>query len=128
MEKSTTDVFMSIEAEEANKIACGRRSHQYRNYALPPTVERIWLYSKFPMNLFEYVICISHDGTIPSDSNGRLRYAYKIHQVWMLRRPVGIEQAISMGILARAPAKYTWVPKSFLQERPYNTQFHLRQR
>lgn len=119
---------MSIEPEGANEIARGRKSHEYRDYPLPATVERIWLYSKSPMKLIEYVICISHNDAEPVELNGQLRYGYEIHQVWMLRRPIGILEAISMDALSRAPGKYSWVPKNFLESIPYKRQYHLRQR
>ncbi|CAI7633788.1 unnamed protein product [Penicillium bialowiezense] len=103
VEKSSTDVFMSIESEDANEIARGRRSHEHRSYPLPETVERIWLYSKAPANAIEYVICISHEDAEPIAPDENHRYSYKINQVWMLRRPVGIQQALAMGALTRAP-------------------------
>ena len=126
--KSTADIFMGVEADDANEIARGKRSHEYRHYPLPKTVERIWLYSKAPMKLIEYVICISHNNAEPVGIDGQLRYGYEIHQVWMLRRPIGILQAISMGALSRAPGKYSWVPKSFLESVPYKKQYHLKQK
>lgn len=126
--KSITDVFMSIEAKDADNIARGRRSHEYRKYELPKTVERIWLYSKHPMNVVEYVICISHEDAEPVAAETQQQYGYRIHQVWMLRRPIGMRELIYVGALTRAPAKYTWVPNSFLVEWPYNKQYYLRQK
>ena len=126
--KSITDVFMSIEAEDADEIARGRRSHDYRQYELPKTVERIWLYSKHPMNVIEYVICISHEDAEPLAAEAEQRYGYKIHQVWMLRRPLGLCELKAIGALARAPARYSWVSNSFLAQWPYNKQYYLRQK
>jgi hypothetical protein len=127
-QKSTTDVFMGIEAEDANEIARGKRTHEYRNHPLPTTVERIWLYSKAPMKLIEYVLSIAHNDTEPVQINGELRYAYEIHQVWMLRRPIGILEASQMGALTRAPGKYSWVPNNFLEAILYQKQYHLKQK
>ncbi|KAK9851402.1 hypothetical protein MYU51_009671 [Penicillium brevicompactum] len=128
VEKSTTDVFMSIDSEDANEIARGRRSHEHRSYPLPESIERIWLYSKSPVNAIEYVICISHEDSEPIAPDENHRYSYKINQVWMLRHPVGIRHAVAIGALARAPGKYCWVPMSFLKKRPYDKQYHLRQK
>jgi hypothetical protein len=126
-EKSTTDVFLAIDPHDANDIARGKRSHEYRNHPLPAAVERIWLYSKSPMRLIEYVLTIKHKDSDPVEVDGQLRYGYQIHQVWMLRRPIGIFEARQMGALTRAPGKYAWVPKRFLETIPYNKQYHLQQ-
>lgn len=122
--KSTTDVFMSIPPEDAPEIGRGRKTNVFRSYPLPPTVRRIWLYTIAPLQAVEYVVCISHD---EAESNtGNTKYTYKTRQVWMLRHPIYLHQAISRGIFKAPPRKYCWATESFLDSCRFYRQYPIR--
>ncbi|CAI7632637.1 unnamed protein product [Penicillium glandicola] len=108
--KSTTDIFMSISPEDALEIARGRKAHVNRTYALPSTVRRIWFYTTAPLQLIDK----------------QSTYSYKIRQVWMLKHPIYLHQAISRGILKAPPRKYCWATESFLDSCPFYRQYPVR--
>ncbi|KAJ5952744.1 uncharacterized protein N7479_011157 [Penicillium vulpinum] len=124
--KSTTDIFMSISPEDALEIARGRRTNVYRSYPLPATVRRIWLYTTAPLQLIEYVVCISHNEAVSNTDTKQPTYDYKIRQVWMLKQPIYLHQAISRGILKAPPRKYCWATESFLDSCHFYRQWPVR--
>ncbi|KAJ5457940.1 hypothetical protein N7475_009328 [Penicillium sp. IBT 31633x] len=125
MQKSNTDVFMSIKPAEVNAILRGSKTHVCRSYPLPATVRRIWLYTTAPIQLIEYIICISHEEVEANTDGKPSSYGYQVLQLWMLKHPIPLEEAISSGILSAAPRRYCWVAESFLQSRPYYRQYPL---
>ena len=124
--KSTTDVFMSIPPEDALEIARGRKTNVYRSYPLPATVRRIWFYTTAPLQYIEYVVCISQDGAGSNTGSKQFIYGYKIRQVWMLKQPIYLHQAISRGILKAPPRKYCWATESFLDSCPFYRHYPVR--
>ena len=138
MAKSSSDIFMSIKPEHMRNIASGVKNHEYRGYLLPSSVRRIWFYTTAPVKQIEYVARISPGkvpGQVPEDGGignadfnaGRKqsKYGYEILQLWRLRQPISLEQAIATGSLKGAPQKYCWVPDSLLQSYPLDQQDQL---
>ncbi|KAJ5558448.1 hypothetical protein N7535_008659 [Penicillium sp. DV-2018c] len=126
-EKSSTDIFMSINPKAVNDIARGKKTHVHRNYPLPSTVRRIWFYTTTPMHMIEYVVCISHDVQSTVNVDGKhSTYRYQIQQVWMLKRVIGLREAVARGIFKAAPRKYCWATEEFLESRPFGRQYPLR--
>ncbi|KAJ5200555.1 hypothetical protein N7472_005759 [Penicillium cf. griseofulvum] len=73
--KSTTDVFMSIPAEDGLEIARGRKTSVCRSYSLPPTVRRIWLYTIAPLQVIELSRAVY--SKLPRESTaGRLKISW----------------------------------------------------
>ncbi|KAJ5497322.1 hypothetical protein N7463_009309 [Penicillium fimorum] len=124
--KSITDVFMCIPPKDALEVARGRKTNVYRSYPLPATVRRIWFYTTTPLQYIEYVVCISHNEAESNTDNKPLKYAYKILQIWMLKRPIYLHQAIARGIFKAPPRKYCWATESFLDSCPFYRQYLVR--
>ncbi|KAJ5178399.1 uncharacterized protein N7500_001098 [Penicillium coprophilum] len=124
--KSTTDIFMSIPPEDALEVGRGRKTNVYRSYPLPATVRRIWFYTTAPLQYIEYVVCISHNETETNTNTKQPTYAYKILQVWMLKHPIYLHQAISRGLFKAPPRKYCWATESFLDSCPFYWQYPVR--
>jgi hypothetical protein len=129
---------MSIKPEHMSNIASGAKNHEYRDYLLPSKVCRIWFYTTAPVKRLEYVARISAGktpGEVPNDGGignadfnaGRKKskYGYEIIELWMLKEPISLEQAISTNILKGAPQKYCWVPVSLIKSRLLDKQHQL---
>lgn len=124
--KSTTDVFMSILPEDALEIGRSRKTTVSRSYPLPATVRRIWFYTTSPLQYIEYVVCISYNEAESNTSNKQPTYSYNLRQVWMLKQPIYLHQAIERGILKAPPRKYCWATESFLESCPFYEQYRVR--
>lgn len=133
-----TDIFMSIKPEHINNIATCAKNHEYRRYILPSSVRRIWFYTTAPFSRVEYVARISRGkvpGEVPEDGGignedfnaGRKlsKYGYEILDLWKLKEPITLKQAISKGYMNGPPQKYCWVPRSLLENCPLDRQDHL---
>ncbi|KAJ5894529.1 hypothetical protein N7495_006220 [Penicillium taxi] len=136
--KSTSDIFMSIKPEHMKNIASGAKNHEYRGYLLPSKVHRIWFYTTAPVKRLEYVARISAGktpGKVPEnggignvDFNAGLKeskFGYEIIELWSLKNPISLQQAISTKILKGPPQKYCWVPASLIRSLPLNTQHQI---
>jgi predicted transcriptional regulator len=135
MTKSNTDILMSIKSEHMQNIASGAKNHEYRGYLLPQRIRRIWFYTTSPVQKIVYVAQISL-GKVPGEvpENGGIgntefneakkksTYAYEIVQLWMLKQPITLQQAIARKYLKGAPQKYCWVPLSLVGDYPLNKQ------
>ncbi|KAF3390943.1 hypothetical protein DPV78_010924 [Talaromyces pinophilus] len=133
-----TDIFMSIKPEHINNIATCAKNHEYRRYILPSSVRRIWFYTTAPFSRVEYVARISR-GKVPGEvpENGGIgnadfnagrklsKYGYEILDLWKLKEPITLKQAISKGYMKGPPQKYCWVPGSLLEGCPLDRQDHL---
>ncbi|PGH06875.1 hypothetical protein GX51_02120 [Blastomyces parvus] len=132
------DIFMSIKPEHIDNIATRAKNHEYRRYLLPSSVRRIWFYTTRPVSRIEYVAHISRGkvpGQVPEDGGignadfnaGKKvsKYAYEILDLWRLRQPISLNQAISNGFLKGPPQKYCWVPVALLDSCPMEEQEHI---
>lgn len=117
--KSITDIFMSILPEDALEIGRGMKTTVSRSYPLPASIRRIWFYTTSPLQYIEYVVCISYNEAECNTSNKQPIYSYKFRQVWMLKKPIYLHQAIERGILKAPPRKYCWATERFLESCPF---------
>ncbi|KAL2841160.1 hypothetical protein BJY01DRAFT_257158 [Aspergillus pseudoustus] len=128
---SKEDILMSIKPEHMRNIAAGTKNHEYRRYLLPSSVRRIWLYTTAPASRIEYVARISRgktpgqvveDGGLGNEdfNAGRKvsKFAYEILELWRLREPISLKEAVEKGFLKGAPQKYCWAPVALLEGYP----------
>lgn len=124
-----SDVILSIHPEQAEQIAEGVKTHEFRNYRIPQTVGRIWIYVTRPMCELMYMAPISpakQPGEISLDDPGvgnkefnegtGMKFAYELKQVYELNNPVSLARMKKNGWVEEAPAKYVYVPPAVLGE------------
>ncbi|KAL1881294.1 hypothetical protein Daus18300_001147 [Diaporthe australafricana] len=124
-----SDIIVSIHPEQAEEIAEGIKTHEFRNYRIPQTVGRIWIYITRPVCALKYMATISGaktPGEIASDDPGvgneafnegkGLKFAYELKQVYQLNNPVSLTRMKENGWVEEAPAKYVYVPPAVLGE------------
>jgi hypothetical protein len=131
------DIFISIKPEHINNIATGAKNHEYRRYLLPSSIRHVWFYTTAPLSRIEYVARVSHGkvpGEAPEDGGignedfnaGKVsKYGYEILDLWKLKQPISLKQAIIKGFLKGPPQKYCWVPLAFLESCPLDRQDHI---
>lgn len=122
---SRSDAIVSANPDEVQQIVEGNSSHIFRDFRIPVTVERIWIYTTAPMCKLEYMAAIS-DFKLPSDMSlehkglgiaefaegHSTKYAYKLLQVYQLNNPVPLERMEEDGWVEEAPSAkgFTYVP------------------
>lgn len=124
-----SDIIISIHPEHAEQIAEGTKTHEFRNYRIPQTVGRIWIYITRPVCALKYMATISgakESGQISHDDKGvgndefnegkGLKFAYELKQVYELNNPVSLARMKENGWVEEAPAKYVYVPPAVLGE------------
>lgn len=124
-----SDIIVSIHPEQAEEIAEGVKTHEFRNYRIPQTVGRIWIYITRPVCALKYMATISGaktPGEIAPDDPGvgnegfnegkELKFAYELKQVYQLNNPVSLTRMKENGWVEEAPAKYVYVPPAVLGE------------
>lgn len=124
-----SDVILSIHPEQANQIAEGVKTHEFRSYRIPQTVGRIWIYVTRPVCELMYMATISaakQPGELSSDDHGvgskhfnegaGTKFAYELKQVYELNNPVSLARMKENGWVEEAPAKYVYVPPAVLGE------------
>ncbi|KAJ0423023.1 hypothetical protein BJY00DRAFT_279251 [Aspergillus carlsbadensis] len=129
---------MSIKPTHMANIAHGAKNHEYRRYLLPSSVRRVWLYTTAPVSRIEYVARISRgktrgqvaeDGGLGNEDFNAGRkasgYAYAILDLWRLREPVSLRDAVARGFLRGAPQKYCWAPVALVEGYSLAKQDHL---
>lgn len=124
-----SDIIVSVHPEHAEQIAEGTKNHEFRNYRIPQTVGRIWIYITRPVCALKYMATISgakEPGQISYDdrrvdneefNEGKgLKFAYELKQVYELNNPVSLARMKENGWVDEAPAKYVYVPPAVLGE------------
>lgn len=124
-----SDVIMSIHPEHVQRITDGTKTHEFRNYRLPQTVARIWIYITHPIQQLKYMAIISGfklPGEIAAEDPGvgnqafnegeGTKYAYELKQVYQLNNPVSLQRMKENGWVEQAPQKYEYVPPAVLGE------------
>ncbi|MBE3042875.1 hypothetical protein IMZ48_09945 [Candidatus Bathyarchaeota archaeon] len=122
--KSATDLILSIHPRHVSNILTRVKNHEFRNYPLPPTVRRLWIYETSPASAIRYVATISHgkkpgeicdptglrnDEFDRGESAGRVKYAYEILRLEELEEPWTLAALKKNGWLGGAPQKYCFV-------------------
>ncbi|ROW03375.1 hypothetical protein VSDG_01227 [Cytospora chrysosperma] len=124
-----SDIILSVHPEQAEQIAEGIKTHEFRNYRIPQTVSRIWIYVTRPACELMYMAPISaakQPGDISPDDRGLgnnkfnegtgTKFAYELKQVYELNNPVSLARMKENGWVEEAPAKYVYVPPAVLGE------------
>ena len=118
-----SDIIISIHPEQMQKIANGTKDHDFRNFKIPHTVSRFWIYATRPVCELQYMAVVApgfrQPGEIDNDSGignadfnaGRLvaKYAYKLVQVYQLNNPVTLNTMREKG-WAGPPRRYDYLP------------------
>ena len=123
---------MSIQEEYMTQILKGHKTVEFRKYALPHSVTRIWFYL-LPSHELRYVISILpavsrlFGDILKEDGEGNKEYnewhqdydgydyAYRITGVWKLGRKIGKEEMKKYGFQDR-PRGRTFLPMKLLKE------------
>lgn len=122
-----SDIIISVHPEHTEQITEGNKTHEFRNYRIPQTVGRIWIYITQPVCALRYMATISgakepgqisYEGVGNEEFNeGRgLKFAYELKQVYELNNPVPLARMKENGWVEEAPAKYVYVPPAVLGE------------
>ncbi|KAK2597836.1 hypothetical protein N8I77_012597 [Diaporthe amygdali] len=124
-----SDIIISVHPDHAEQIAEGVKTHEFRNYRIPQTVARIWMYITKPVCALKYMATISgakEPGEISPDDSGvgneefnqgkGPKFAYELKQVYQLNNPVSLKRMKENGWVEEAPAKYVYVPPAVLGE------------
>ncbi|KAH8903131.1 hypothetical protein BR93DRAFT_885760 [Coniochaeta sp. PMI_546] len=117
-----SDIIISIHPEPADLIASGRKNHEFRNYKIPNTVSRLWMYVTRPLCELRYMATIGpakqpgeideHSGIGNRDFNAQTgsKFAYELLQVYQLNNPVSLAMMKKNGWVEGPPQKYVYVP------------------
>lgn len=122
-----SDIIISIHPEQIRKIVNGTKDHEFRNFKIPHTVTRFWMYATRPACELQYMAVVAagfrQPGDIDGDSGignaefnaGRLvsRYAYKLVQVYQLNNPVSLGMMQKNG-WAGPPRRYDYLPPAIV--------------
>lgn len=118
-----SDIIIPIHPEQIRKIVSGTKDHEFRNFKIPHTVSRFWMYATRPVYELQYMAVVAagfrQPGDIDSDSGvgntefnaGRLvaKFAYKLVQVYQLNNPVSLDVMKTNG-WAGPPRRYDYLP------------------
>ncbi|CAK7206944.1 hypothetical protein SEUCBS139899_009751 [Sporothrix eucalyptigena] len=118
-----SDIIISIHPEQIRKIVTGAKDHEFRNFKIPHTVSRFWIYATRPVCELQYMAVVAagfrQPGEIDSESGvgnadfnaGRLvaKFAYKLVQVYQLNNPVSLDVMKKNG-WAGPPRRYDYLP------------------
>lgn len=124
-----SDVILSIHPDHVKEITDGTKTHEFRNYKIPQTVGRIWIYITRPVCQLKYMATIGDvkgPGEISADDPGignkefneakGSKFAYELKQVYQLNNPVSLAQMKENGWVEEAPVRYVYVPPAVLGE------------
>lgn len=125
--KSAHDLILSIRPQHVANIVSRVKNHEFRNYLLPVSARRLWIYETSPASAIRYVATISHGkrpgeirepGGLRNDEfdrgelEGRVKYAYEILRLEELEEPWTLAALKKNGWLGGAPQKYCFVKGS----------------
>ncbi|KAK1719061.1 hypothetical protein BDP67DRAFT_504155 [Colletotrichum lupini] len=116
-----TDIFISIHPEHMEAIVAGEKNHEFRNYRIPHTVTRMWLYVTKPVAELRHMACFSEaksPGEIDEDGVGNAefnqnngsKFAYHLKKVFQLNDPMSLREMMDLDWLHGPPQKYNYVP------------------
>lgn len=130
-----SDVILSIHPDHVKDITDGTKTHEFRNYKIPATVARIWIYVTRPVCQLKYMATLGQvklPGEIDSNAVGignkefnegiGSKFAYELKQVYQLNNPVPLAQMKENGWVEEAPVRYVYVPPAVLGELMGNLQ------
>lgn len=124
-----SDIIISIHPEQVEQIVEGHKTHEFRNYRIPQTVGRIWIYVTRPACALKYMATISvakqpgeisHEdpgiGNVEFNEGKGSQFAYELKQIYELNNPVSLARMKENGWVEEAPAKYVYIPPAVLGE------------
>lgn len=131
-----SDVILSISPTHVKEIAEGTKTHEFRDYKMPQTVARIWIYTTQPACELKYMATIGdvkRPGELNADdmmgignqefNEGKsTKFAYELKQVYQLNNPVSLSRMKENGWVEEAPVKYVYIPPAVLGELMGNLQ------
>lgn len=122
-----SDIFISIHPQHVTNIVSRTKNHEFRSYALPSQVKRIWIYTTRPVSAVKYMAIIGpakirgqveyETGLGNTDFNagkGTNRYAYEILELYELANPLSLHQLKDRNWLEGPPQKYAYVRPAVL--------------
>jgi len=132
-----TDILISIYPKHVANIVARQKTHEFRKYLIPSTVERIWIYETAPISAIRYCAVIDpgrqpgelteddldaldsrkfNDGETLSPGGSGSRYAYKISGLYRLESSLTLEDLKRKGWAKGAPQKYNFAPQEMVLE------------
>jgi hypothetical protein len=124
-----SDIFISIHPQHVTNIVNRTKNHEFRTWAIPPSVSRMWIYETKPVATLKYMAKISaakkpggildQDGLGNADFDAKPRdknYAYEILQLYELADPVPLARIVSNGWIKSAPQRFAWVGPAVADE------------
>ncbi len=117
-----SDIILSIHPEHVDRIADGTKDHEFRNYKIPQTVSRFWIYVTRPMCELQYMAIVgparepgqidgsSGMGNAEFNDGKAAKFAYRLEQVYELNNPVSLAMMKKNGWVEGPPQRYTYVP------------------
>ncbi|CAG9974732.1 unnamed protein product [Clonostachys byssicola] len=118
------DIIISIHPKYVANIVSREKNHEFRNYLLPASVKRLWIYETSPLSSIRYIATISqgkrpgeirnHDGLgndefDRGDLEGSGKYAYEILKLEQLPESYSLGDLKKKGWLKGAPQKYCFL-------------------
>lgn len=126
---NNSDIFISIHPPYVKEIINRTKSHEFRSWALPPTVVRLWIYETAPRSTIRYMAAISpakcpgdildENGLGNAEFNRKpagSEYAYEIIDLYELANPRNLAELKEMGWLKGPPQKMAWVRPAVLDD------------
>lgn len=126
---SRSDILISIYPKHVTNIANRTKTHEFRNYLIPHSVERFWIYTTAPVSAVTHVATVSH-GKRPGELGGATglkcsefergdmglnAHAYEILVLEELVAPVPLAELKRQGWVRGAPQKYAWMVEGMVQ-------------
>ncbi|KAF8862249.1 hypothetical protein BDZ45DRAFT_671288 [Acephala macrosclerotiorum] len=133
-----SDIFISIHPQHVRNIVNRTKNHEFRTWAFPPNVCRLWIYTTKDktkdktkdVSGLKYMAEISKAkkpgeilkelGLGNADFNAKSRdkshTAYEILQLYELADPMPLDELKSKGWLKAAPQKFAWVRPAVADE------------
>jgi hypothetical protein len=121
-----SDIITSIHPEHISGILSRSKTHEFRNWPIPSTVARIWLYETSPTSAVTYMMVVGPaktPGEIGTKGSGNEsfnagnsgRFAYEILEIYELMNPLELLTAKQNGWLNGAPQKYVYAKDEVLE-------------
>ncbi|KAI9736508.1 MAG: hypothetical protein M1818_006018 [Claussenomyces sp. TS43310] len=117
-----SDIFISLHPQHVASIVSRVKDHEFRSYALPKQVTRLWIYTTRPVSAVRYMAIIgpakrpgevgTQSGLGNADFNARKSagcYAYEILQLYELASPLTLAKLKDNKWLEGPPQKYVYV-------------------
>jgi hypothetical protein len=119
-----------------HNIATRRKTHEFRKYLIPGTVQRMWFYTSAPVQRLQYIAEISkgkRPGGIKPDDLGigneefnagekESKFGYEILHLYQLKEHLNLEDLRARKFLKGPPQKYQWVSEEMMRQIPWEEQ------